>query len=103
MFSYSQIARWLSFPADPITVEDWVANRDVFGEGKNTSPEEKQLEMAYDIEMARAGGLVLSGDQAEWPLEILLNGLEIKDVFEGKEFVVVAPVGLVGVKACTWA
>ncbi len=98
MFSYSQIARWVSFPADPISVEDWVANRDVFGETKSTSPEEKQLEMAYDIEMARAGGVVLPGEQADWPLEILLNGLEVKDVFEGREFVVVAPVGLVGAK-----
>lgn len=91
MFSYSQVARWLAFPIDPITVEDWVANREVFGPEEKKPAEEEQLELAYQIETARAGKT--EGDRKNLPLEVLLNGLEIGHVAEGKDYLVVAPVG----------
>ena len=45
MIDYSKISRWLSSPIDPITVEDWVGNREFFGPDS-----EEELEMAYQIE-----------------------------------------------------
>ena len=95
MFSYFQIARWLSFPVDPVSVEDWVANREVFGLGKpDSGEEEEQLELAYQIELARAGKL--EGERKQLPLSVLLNGFEVGNTVEGADYLVVAPTGKVG-------
>lgn len=50
VISYSKISRWLNEPIDPITVEDWLANREVFGPSK-----EKDLEEALKFELAENG------------------------------------------------
>lgn len=88
MFSYSQIARWLKRPLDPITVEDWVANREVFGESKG----DEDLEQAYQIEKARERGLGETAPE-DASLDLLLNGYEVANVLEKDNFVIIAPVG----------
>lgn len=84
----------MSVYVDPITVEDWLANREIFGhEEKKDSEVETQLETAYQIEMQRAG----KGESADkTSLEIALNGAETGGVFELGDLLVVAPVGKTG-------
>lgn len=86
MFSYQQIARWLTLPIDPITVEDWVANRELFGPDK-----EEELEMAYQIEKLRE--LESRGQGKDLPLFLLLNGVEVAGIIDQKDYLVVAPLG----------
>lgn len=52
MISYQKISRWLSFPVDPITVEDWVANREIFGPTKDPDQKEREIEWGYNLEKA---------------------------------------------------
>lgn len=92
MFSYSQIARWLTYPLDPISVEDWVGNREVFGPGKNLTEEEKELELAFQIESAK--GKQLGEVPDDVAIEVLLNGYEVPDLFERADFLIIAPVGV---------
>lgn len=92
MFSYEQIARWLTFPIDPITVEDWVANREIFGEDKHdTSDQTEELETAYKIEKLRE--LESGGQEEDLPLFLLLNGVEVAGIVDQKDYLVVAPSG----------
>ncbi len=93
MFSYEQIARWLTFPLDPISVEDWVANREIFGLSKSQSDKDRELELACQIEEAK--GKQLGELPKGAPLEILLNGYEVLGIFEGDDFVIVVPSGSV--------
>lgn len=58
MFSYDQIARWLTKPVDPITVEDWLANREIFGSQKDDEYLEKAYQMETALEAAKSGEIV---------------------------------------------
>ncbi len=49
MISYQKLNRWLEKPVDPITVEDWLANREIFG------PTKDELEKAYQTEINLSG------------------------------------------------
>lgn len=53
MFSYQQTSRWLSFSSDPLTVEDWLANREVFGPVEKPSSQDEELERAYGLELEK--------------------------------------------------
>lgn len=98
MFSYPQIARWLTFPIDPITVEDWVANRELFGQDKHDNSEQtEELEQAFQIEKLRAASVRQPADSGE-PMEnldlfLLLNGVETAGIIDQKDYLVVAPSG----------
>lgn len=95
MFSYQQIARWLTFPIDPITVEDWVANREMLGENKrDNSGQTEELEMAYRVETLRAGREESDG---VLNLFLLLNGTKTSGVIDRGEILVIVPVGRAGV------
>lgn len=74
MFSHSDISRWLTLQIDPITLEDWVANREFFGPLETYSDLDKELEIAFQIESLRQGK---STGAKDLPLEISLNGLEL--------------------------
>ncbi len=55
MISYQKINRWLKKPLDPITVEDWLGNREIFGPAKNPDDHHKELERAFELELIRNG------------------------------------------------
>jgi hypothetical protein len=55
MFSYSQFSRWLETSVDPLTVEDWLANREVFGPVEKPNVEEKELERVFQLETEKVG------------------------------------------------
>lgn len=88
MFSHQQISRWLSFSLDPITLEDWLANREIFGKSESVSPEEKQLETAFQIETVRLGN---GGDRKLLPLEVIVNALDLKGVIDENDYLLIAP------------
>jgi hypothetical protein len=56
MLSSSQIITLLSFDIDPRKVEDWLANREVFGMEEEADFEEKECEAAYKLEEALTAG-----------------------------------------------
>lgn len=89
MFSHQQISRWLSFSLDPITLEDWLANREIFGPNLSTTPENEQLESAYQIETIRAAKSL--GERRDFPLDVIINGLELSGFQAEKDFVLIAP------------
>ena len=98
MFSYSQIARWLSFPVDPITVEDWVANREIFGVDKDDNSEHAdELETAYQVEKLRELGAASAKSSGEpkkdLSLFMQLNGVEASGLIDQQEYLLVAPLG----------
>lgn len=74
MFTYSQITRWLTFSLDPITVEDWLGNREIFGHSQKPDEREKELEEAY--QMAQLLGRTTKGS-----------------LLDEKDFLLVAPLG----------
>jgi hypothetical protein len=98
MFSYQQIARWVPFSIDPVTTEDWVANREIFGyvKDENPSEEEKALELAYLTEMVREKKSDVP--TKDLPLQVLLNGQEVAGIVEVEEVLIVAPAGKAGQK-----
>ncbi len=69
-----------------------MSNREVFGAGKSSVDQEKELEMAYQIELTRRDNLGKTPDE-EASLEILLNGYEFSGLLEKRGVLVVAPVG----------
>ncbi|MBI4099922.1 hypothetical protein HY440_02845 [Candidatus Microgenomates bacterium] len=89
MFSYQQISRWLKTPIDPVTVEDWVANREIFGSSKD----DPELELAFEIETVRNGDLGKAPEDGA-PLELLLNGYELANFWERGDYLIVAPTGV---------
>lgn len=92
MFSYEQIARWLTFPIDPVTVEDWVANRELFGQDKHDNSEQtEELERAYQVEKLRELGN--GGENENLPLFSLLNGTETSGLVDRGDFLLMAPLG----------
>ncbi len=90
MFTYSQIARWLPVAVDPITIEDWLANREILGEA-GESTETAYLETAYLIEKIRLKEF--TGERSELPLEVKLHGFELEGIIEDKHDLVIAPSG----------
>jgi hypothetical protein len=89
MFTYELIARWLPFSVDPITIEDWIANREIFGsDGKS----QIEFEHAFLVEQIRHKEYV--GSLEEMPLEVLLNASELTGVVEKGEELAVAPGGI---------
>ena len=92
MVSYSKIARWLTFPIDPIMAEDWVANREVFGPAKNPDEREKELEAAYNLETIRGdkagffelGEILLAVPESFGEAWIYAKGVQKIDLHEEK-------------------
>lgn len=51
MITYHQISRWLSGSAfDPIAIEDWIANRQLFGPVEKPEAADLELEAAFALE-----------------------------------------------------
>lgn len=99
MFSFEQIARWLTFPIDPITVEDWVANREIFGAAKKESEQEKELERAFQIESIRQN--TSEDEVADDDLVLQLVGKEAVGIVDAADFLLLAPAGRVDARAKT--
>ncbi len=98
MFSYSDISRWLPFKIDPLTLEDWLANRDYFGSVDLPGSVDADLEAAYLIESLRQNKI--SGTK-DLPVEVLLSGLELSGSQALAEVWVIAPKGRPKVKEKT--
>jgi len=92
MHSRTDISRWLTFPLDPITIEDWLGNREYFGLVGKQDELAKELEIAYQIEQLRSKKQ--SGGK-DLPLEIALSGMEISGSFALGNMWIIAPVGRV--------
>lgn len=91
MFSSSDISRWLTISVDPITCEDWIANRETFGQLEKYSDSDKELEIAFQIESLRQGK---SSGAKDLPLEISLNGLGLSGSQSVGNDWLLAPVGV---------
>lgn len=91
MFSFPQISRWLSFSADPLTVEDWLANREVFGPVEKPTSEDSELEMAFQTEQARKK--TLEGSSKDWPIPIVLNATEAVGLVDVQDYLLIIPSG----------
>lgn len=89
MFTYEIISRWLPFTVDPITVEDWIANREIFGADHESTLE---LEHAFLVEQIRHKEF--QGNLEEMPLEVLMNASELTGVVEKGEELAIAPAGI---------
>lgn len=98
MFSYSDISRWLTVSIDPISCEDWLANRGCFGPVENPTDQERDLEIAYLIEQARNGKI--SGGK-DLPIEVVLSGLQISGSEQHGNVWLLAPTGSVDLKKKT--
>lgn len=91
MFSFTEISRWLSFPLDPVTIEDWVANREFLGTVENPNELDSELETAYQIEMLRHKKASATKDQDVF---VIASGLELSGSQQIKEAIwLLAPVG----------
>ncbi len=103
MYSYEQIARWLTFPIDPITVEDWVANREIFGREKGDHSEQtEEIELAYQVEKLRESmgngeqppsAQGSGGAEEDLDLFLLLNGVEVVGTIDRKDYLAIVPEG----------
>lgn len=80
----------MSFSLDPITLEDWLANREIFGPDPLKTPENEQLEQAFQIETIRTAKSL--GESRDVSLEIIINGLELTGFQDGDDYILVAPV-----------
>jgi hypothetical protein len=89
MFTYELIARWLPFSVDPITIEDWIANREIFGADSKSQVE---FEHAFLVEQIRHKEY--TGSLEDMPLEVLLNASELTGLVEKGEELAVAPGGI---------
>lgn len=74
MLAFSNLSRWLSFSLDPVSIEDWVANREVFGPVEKPTDQDRELERAYLIESLRAKKISAAKDQ---PVFVAISGLEL--------------------------
>ncbi len=89
MFTYELIARWLPFSVDPITIEDWIANREIFG------PEDQsQIELDHAFLVEQIRHKEFQGVLEELPLEVLLNASELTGVVEKGDELAVAAAGV---------
>lgn len=96
MVSYSNISRWLSFKIDPIAVEDFVANREIFGPPEKMTMQEEELEKAYQMETgAEISELLLfrlEGKPLE--MEVSTDGEKTKKMKVNKgDFFTISPEG----------
>lgn len=89
MFTYELISRWLPFTIDPITIEDWIANREIFGVDRES---QEELEHAFLVEQIRHKEY--QGDLQEMPLEVLMNASELTGVVEKGDELAIAPAGI---------
>ena len=85
MFSYQQISRWVSFNADPLSVEDWLGNREVFGPVEKPNDTDLELEKAFLIEKEKMNdGGVKGIYEQEFLLLICAKGKGEKVAFEAQ-------------------
>lgn len=85
------LSNWLPFSIDPITMEDWLANREIFGPVEKPNVEDKVLEISFLTLQARSGKL--EGENREWPIPVILNGTEETGMIEQKDSLLFIPSG----------
>lgn len=90
----TNLARWVSLPIDPITIEDWLANRELLEIIDDDGDIGADLELAYLIEQARGSTKKMGEDYPRGVnFEIILHGYEPEGLVEYDDTVVIAPSG----------
>lgn len=93
MIPHQKISRWLTTSVDPIAIEDWVANREIFGETKD-----RELEDAFAIENGlEVDDLLLLKVEGK-TVEIFMEKQKKKIIKAGEFFVSVPPEGEIKLK-----
>ncbi len=94
------LIRWLSLPVDPLSVEDYLANRELLGIVEDNTELTAELDLAFRIEEIRSAKQAASKVGPEdFPrglaLPVFLHGYEPVGLVEYENFVVFAPAGKV--------
>lgn len=93
MIPFKNISRWLSTPMDPIAIEDWVANREIFSETKD-----RELEEAFAVENGLEVDDFLLLKVEGKTVEVVMEKQKKKIIKAGEFFVIVPPEGEIKLK-----
>lgn len=94
MITYQKISRWLSTSLDPIAIEDWIANREVFGPIEKPDESDLELEAAYRVENGEEHPdlLLLKVPGKELNVELTRNGKKTEKMKVGSgDFLTIVP------------
>lgn len=96
MIPFQKISRWLSVKVDPIAIEDFLANREIFGPVQKPTAEEAELERAYQVETGSEISelLLFKLEGKPLDLEISRDGEKVKKMkVNHGDFFLVSPEG----------
>lgn len=93
MIPHQKISRWLTVPMDPIAIEDWVANREIFGATKD-----KELEDAFAVENGLEVDALLLLKVEGKTVEVFMEKQKKKIINAGEFFAIVPPEGEIKLK-----